>query len=255
MFSRILCAGMVVAVACSMVVVSGCEDNDSDAPTGTGSIRGEITLDAFTVLPGVLQGILVRLRGPVNAETVSDEDGMFEFLNLPAGEYVLYFYVNGEELAYPVTVAEDDAVILQHIRFNEDGTVTVFQSSGGGGDVNIAGDWTYVQDWTVIPGASIEQHLVLEQNGSSVSGTLNDATTVTGTVDGNDVTLEFVALPSVSLHWTSTGMVNSEEDSMGGTCSVEGEDVGTWTATRGWEGMTVIDPPSLTLEDPIGEQP
>jgi hypothetical protein len=247
MLRRILLAGMVTVVSCAMLMITGCEDNDAP-PTGTSIIRGEVTIDSFTVAPAVLQGILVQLTGPVSAETVSDENGLFVFTGLPAGDYVIIFYVNGEALEYPTSVAEGQEVILYHVKFNEDGSITVFEDVVDAEEppvvvppavVNIAGDWTFSRDY-VIPAGKAEQHLEIAQDGSAIDGTLYYEAVFDGNVDGDNVTMNFTSAPFTTYaDWTAVGTINGDATEMSGTWSDEGSNEGTWTATKGWDAPPI----------------
>jgi hypothetical protein len=241
---KVWVGGLGMLLACAMVLVTGCEgDSSSSSAEGSGSIRGQVNTDNFTGVAAVVPGLLIGLEGPVDMETTTDEGGNFAFNGLPAGEYTLLFYVNGQALEYKVTVVEGQSSILAHVRINEDGTITVYEERDGGG-VDLTGDWTYQDDYgvpaTVANGTGLRGvHLILTQNGSSLTGSLEGYSIgVTGSVSGNNVTLNFSPIDAGRGAWTATGTVSG--DSMSGEWQFTpgGIDIdgGTWSATRGWEG-------------------
>jgi hypothetical protein len=74
---------------------------------------------------------------------------------------------------------------------------------------------------------------VLKQDGDKLTGTYNGtfgSAPVTGTVNGNDVTLEFT--PSSGSKAKYTGKLDSTGKKMEGTCDYGGGLSGTFTATK-----------------------
>ncbi len=236
---KVWAGGLGMLLACAMVLVTGCEgDSSSSSAEGSGSIRGQVNTDNFTGVAAVVPGLLIGLEGPVDMETTTDEGGNFAFNGLPAGEYTLLFYVNGQALEYKVTVVEGQSSILAHVRINEDGTITVYEERDGGG-VDLTGDWTYRDEYAVPTFETLGgARLILTQNGNSLTGSLEGySMAVTGTVSGNNVTLNFIPAPGQRGAWVATGTVSG--DSMSGQWELapSGDFTGgPWQATRGWEG-------------------
>ncbi len=229
---------VVMTALCCAMLIAGC-DNDKNTPTGTATVRGELTSVAPTItVPAVVAGIRVDLLGPVDLSTVTDANGVFEFTNVPAGEYTIVFYVDGKRIEYSITVPEDGDVIMAHVSIDEHGNVTVTWSTER---ADIAGDWTFNQQGGAAVPAGVlvsEKYLSLSQNGRDVTGTLGWQYNVTGIVMGRKVTFNFelISVPTmVLLNQLSTaqGVVNVGATYMSGTWVGKDGSSGTWTATRG----------------------
>jgi hypothetical protein len=208
------------------VVLCGCEDDKDSSANGTASIRGEMTYVSPEFSPGIVSGIKVDLVGPVTMHATSDGKGVFQFANVPGGQYTLVFHVNGGEASYALNVPEGKAVVLVHVRVNKNGSVTVYSDAPDA--VNIAGSWKF---YLKAPGTS-NQKLVVVQDGEAVSGTLGDYYRFTGSVSGNSVSLDFSYISGGVALKSATGTINEAADGMSGTWSDGAGGGGAWSASK-----------------------
>jgi hypothetical protein len=249
-----------LAVASMMMLTTGCEDDDKDTPTGTATVRGEVTNVSTAYAPGALAGITVHLVGDVTLKTVSNEQGIFEFANVPAGDFVLIFFVNGGEASKPITVAEGQTTVLAHVYVNGRGEVIVTTDSITAPApepapepdpvIEVAGKWIVSPAKLHAVDYSPTYQLELQQEGATLSGTLTTfdyyvahkpsmapVYTVSGTIVGTAVELALIARDlsgKRAYYWESmSGTVNADGTAMSGSYAGEGDLSGTWTAARG----------------------
>ena len=253
MFSRksLLGSVLAMAVASLMIFTTGCED-DKDTPTGTSVVRGEVAAVSTEFVPGIVSGITVHLVGPVTLKTISDENGIFEFTNVPAGDFVLIFFVNGGQATKEITIGEGETILFAHVSVNANGEVVITTDKKKASApapvepaiINIAGSWTLtynspLQDMIT----TITYSLVLEQNETIISGTLEYSESnynymvptlnVSGTLIGTALELTVNNIPARdSIAITSlSGTVNAEGTEMSGTLTLGGGGTATWTAS------------------------
>ncbi len=88
------------AMALSLVVVSlvGCDSSDDSI--GTGTVHGIVDSSDLEMVAAAVQGVIVHLDGEASRSAITDADGVFIFLDVPSGEYVVSFESNGELLVY-----------------------------------------------------------------------------------------------------------------------------------------------------------
>ena len=104
-------------------------------------------------------------------------------------------------------------------------------SSAFAADANVSGEWDMAVETQAGPG---NPHFSLKQDGTTLSGTYKGAlgeAPVTGTVKGNEVTIQFKAnAQGADLSVTYTGTV--EGDTMKGTVSLGDFGNGTFTGKK-----------------------
>jgi hypothetical protein len=250
---------LAMAVASLMIFTTGCEDDDKDTPTGTATVRGEVTNISSAYAPGAIAGITVHLVGDVTLKTMSNERGIFEFTNVPAGDFVLIFYVNGGEASKPITVAEGQTTVLAHVYVNERGEVIVTTDSitapapepepapAPDPVIEVAGKWMVaMSSFDKISLTRPSYQLELQQEGTRLSGTLMDysyssahksssplAYTVSGSIVGTAVELT-LGLPAERAYLQSmSGTVNAAGTEMSGSYKGDHDTSGSWSATPG----------------------
>ncbi len=220
----------LLGVLCLGAMLCGCDDDNDDSAKGSASVKGEVTYVSPEYAPGVEAGVKVDLVGPVTLHATSDSKGIFTFNNVPAGHYTLVLHVNGGEATYELNIAEGKAVVLVHVRVNKNGSVTVYSDQAD--VVNIAGNWAF---HNTTPGI-VEQQLVINQNGESISGTLGGNLHFSGSVSGHSVSMNFTYIPSnVPSPWvikSATGTINDDATAISGTWTDLDGNVGNWSATR-----------------------
>jgi len=250
----------ILGALCLAVVMTGCEGDDDNGPKGTGVIQGNLTSVAPQV-PAAVQGITVELIGPVNRSTVTAEDGMFKFENLPAGEYRLVFHIDGKTVERTVTLAEGQNLVYASVTISATGEVAVVLTVNGGSDddseesetdvFDLAGDWLFFFD----DGSATWRHeSTIAQSGISLTGTMDEGEVVRraasgysfiGTTRGSSVNLEFTivltVMPPEPIIKTATGNVSTLVPAvdvgatgqyMSGTWVGTLGETGTWEATR-----------------------
>ena len=106
---------------------------------------------------------------------------------------------------------------------------------------NLSGNWDLHYDFTII-NEEVDAEMKLSQNGTNLSGTIDDGQDVftllqSCCINGYDVTIKYYAAGELL---QQTGTVNSDFNEMSGSCSLKGIYIGTWKADRSKKQTTSI---------------
>lgn len=100
----LITASVLLGSGMALLGLPGCSDNDTVAVQGTATIGGNVVSfkggTAGTTLAGLVQGVVVTIVGPVTRTATTDENGIFTFADLPAGEYTMSFQYSGMSVTY-----------------------------------------------------------------------------------------------------------------------------------------------------------
>ena len=92
----------------SLMVLTGCEGDDSSAPAGTSRIQGNVNAPAVA-------GVMVSMPG-TTLRTTTDSDGNFTMTGVPAGHRQMRFDNGGTVSTLDVDVPADGTLVLDDVR-------------------------------------------------------------------------------------------------------------------------------------------